>query len=158
MTGDVRITAHVTRNADYSPAVNIQFVSGAEKFNELTKRNRPTGEFTRHMAITLDGEVVSAPTLKDQLKGGGMISGGFDTESAWRLAAILNSGPLNVDLKPTPVSETPLDVAATADAVGESVNRRAARIGVTWAVPTLIVVLAAWVAVGLFAGRRTRGR
>ena len=51
-------------------------------------------------AIILDGQVISAPVIKEPIYGGiSQISGSFTVESANQLAVALRSGALPVDLK-----------------------------------------------------------
>lgn len=69
---------------------------GAKKFGEVTKNN--VGE---QLAIVLDDEVISAPTIQSAITGGsGVITGNYTSESAQELALLLRSGalpaPLNI--------------------------------------------------------------
>ena len=62
------------------------------------------GNFTRErigepMAIVLDGEVLSAPTIQAQLSAGGVITGQFTEEEASTLALQLRSGALPIPLR-----------------------------------------------------------
>lgn len=78
-------------------AVSFKFNSlGAKKFGDVTKNN--IGE---QLAIVLDDEVISAPTIQSAITGGsGVITGNYTSESAQELALLLRSGalpaPLNV--------------------------------------------------------------
>lgn len=78
------------------PAVTIQFDSeGGQKFARMTQQN--TGKL---FAIILDGQVISAPQIKEPIFGGiSQISGSFTVESANQLAIALRSGALPIDLK-----------------------------------------------------------
>jgi preprotein translocase subunit SecD len=78
------------------PAVTIQFDSeGGQKFARMTQQN--TGKL---FAIILDGQVISAPQIKEPIFGGiSQISGSFTVESANALSISLRSGALPVDLK-----------------------------------------------------------
>lgn len=61
---------------------------GGAKFGDLTGKN-----VGRHLAIILDGEVLSAPVIRTAITGGsGTISGNFDSAEAKRLALLLKSG------------------------------------------------------------------
>lgn len=79
-----------------TPEVSIQFTSeGAKKFDEVTKRN-----VGKPLAIFLDDEPVSAPTVQAEIPGGNaVISGNFTTEQAKSLAVQLNAGALPVPIK-----------------------------------------------------------
>lgn len=68
----------------------VQFAftpDGGEKFYELTSRN-----IGRQLAIILDGEAISAPNVKEAIRGQGSISGSFTDDSAGELAMLLKSG------------------------------------------------------------------
>lgn len=60
---------------------------GGEKFYALTSAN-----FGRQLAIVLDGEVISAPSIHTAIKDSGHITGNFTSESAKSLALLLKSG------------------------------------------------------------------
>ena len=68
---------------------------GGKKFGEVTKDN--IGE---RLAIVLDGEVISAPTIQTAIMGGsGVITGNFTVKSANDLALLLRSGALPAPLE-----------------------------------------------------------
>ena len=68
---------------------------GAQKFGRTTTNN-----VGKRLAIVLDGEVVSAPSINEPItSGNGMISGNFSFQEATDLALLLRSGAL-----PTPLS------------------------------------------------------
>ena len=79
------------------PAVSFKFNNlGAKKFGEVTRNN--IGE---QLAIVLDNEVISAPTIQSAITGGsGVITGSYTAETAQELALLLRSGalpaPLNI--------------------------------------------------------------
>ncbi|MCU0703164.1 MAG: protein translocase subunit SecD [Fimbriiglobus sp.] len=129
----VQATYHSSSRDNRGPAVGFTFTAGGSRFYDLTKRNRQTG-FNRLMAIIMDGKVVSAPRLNEPLNGAGEISGNFDYKSASRLVTIINSGNLNAELKPDPVSE---------NTIGPTLGQTTIRNG-------LIAVAASFVAVLLF--------
>jgi len=78
-----------------SPAISFKFSNyGAKKFADITKES--TG---RRFAILFDGEVISAPVIKEPiLSGSGIISGKFTTDSANELAMLLRAGALPAEL------------------------------------------------------------
>jgi preprotein translocase subunit SecD len=97
ITGDKLVKADPTFDQQTNePAVTIQFDSeGGQKFARMTQQN--TGKL---FAIILDGQVISAPQIKEPIFGGiSQISGSFTTQSANALAISLRSGALPVDLK-----------------------------------------------------------
>ena len=79
------------------PAVSFKFNNlGAKKFGEVTKNN-----IGKDLAIVLDNEVISAPTIQSAITGGsGVITGNYTAETAQELALLLRSGalpaPLNI--------------------------------------------------------------
>lgn len=78
------------------PEVSLEFDSeGAKLFEEITTRS--TG---KTLAIFLDDELLSAPSVKGAIAGGrAVIQGSFTTDDAKRLSIALNAGALPVPLK-----------------------------------------------------------
>ncbi len=78
-----------------TPQIAIKFTDeGAEKFEEITKRN-----IGQPLAIFLDGQVISAPRVNEAISGGeAVISGQFNLEEAKNLAIQLNAGALPVPI------------------------------------------------------------
>jgi preprotein translocase subunit SecD len=66
------------------PLINVVFTSvGAEKFAKLTGDN-----IGKKIAIIIDGEILSAPMVRDTIKQGkAMITGDFDEKEAERIAS-----------------------------------------------------------------------
>ena len=94
------------------------------------------GSFTQErigepMAIVLDGEVLSAPTIQAQLSTGGVISGRFTEEEANTLALQLRSGALPI----------PMRIESTHE-VGATLGQESVRLSVQAGVVGVIVVLA----------------
>jgi len=77
------------------PVVAFTFnTSGGIKFATITERN-----VGRPFAIVLDDEVISAPVIREPIRGGsGIISGSFTVESANNLAILLRAGALPAKL------------------------------------------------------------
>lgn len=73
------------------PVVNFRFdTSGARKFGRATTEN-----VGRPFAVVLDGQVITAPVIREPILGGsGQISGSFTVESAHQLAILLRAGAL----------------------------------------------------------------
>ncbi|MBL0924118.1 MAG: protein translocase subunit SecD [Sphingomonadaceae bacterium] len=97
IAGDKLVKADQTFDPQTNePAVTIQFDGeGGQKFARMTQQN--TGKL---FAIILDGQVISAPQIREPIFGGiSQISGSFTVESANQLAIALRSGALPVDLK-----------------------------------------------------------
>lgn len=79
-----------------SPNISIQFTEeGGKKFSDITKRN-----IGKQLPIVLDNQIISSPTVQEQIVGGSaQITGTFTVEEAKSLAIQLNAGAL-----PVPVS------------------------------------------------------
>ena len=78
------------------PIVSITFnADGAKLFEQITSEN-----IGKPVAIFLDGELLSAPTVQEKITGGeAQISGQFTPEEAKQLVARLNSGALPVPIE-----------------------------------------------------------
>ncbi len=103
MTGDSVQRAGVFSDEYGGYKVLIEFTSdGARRFADVTRRiaeeNRQSGQLGQ-LAIVLDGELYSAPTVRDPITGGSAeISGRFSQREAFELANVLNN-PLDVPLE-----------------------------------------------------------
>jgi len=78
------------------PLVSLEFNSeGATLFGEITKNN-----IGKQVAIFLDNQLVSAPTVEEEISGGNaVIRGDFTLDEAKRLSIQLNAGALPVPVK-----------------------------------------------------------
>jgi preprotein translocase subunit SecD len=97
LTGDTLTEAKVNIDQRFSePYVSIRFdATGAKIFDEVTGNN-----IGKRLAIILDGNVYSAPNIKDRISGGdAMISGSFSMDDAKDLAIVLRAGSLPAPLK-----------------------------------------------------------
>jgi protein-export membrane protein SecD len=83
------------------------------------------------MAIVLDGEVLSAPTIQARLDDGGVITGNFTEDEAQQLALQLRSGSLAI----------PLSVES-AEQVGATLGQRSVESSIRAGAVGVIVVLA----------------
>ncbi|MFD7326893.1 protein translocase subunit SecD [Streptomyces sp. NPDC059875] len=80
--------------------VNMEFTDeGAKKFSKITSKLSQQQEPQNQFAIVLDGEVVSAPSVRTTLSANAEISGSFNQQSAQDLGNILSYGalPLSFD-------------------------------------------------------------
>jgi len=95
VSGDELIDANPTVDQNNQPVVSIRFdSSGSRKFGDLTAKN-----VGKRFAIVLDGEVISAPVIREPIPGGsGQISGNFTFETASDLAVLLRAGALPAPL------------------------------------------------------------
>jgi SecD/SecF fusion protein len=110
-------------NGDGKRAVNFSFNSeGASRFQELTTENKPTGSdantsFKRLLAVILDGQVRSAPTLNAVISSQGQITGDFSQKAIEDLVRILRAGALPATLKSLPVSENTMGATLGEDTI-----------------------------------------
>lgn len=96
LTGKDLERASVTFDSNTgNPQVSLVFTSsGAEKFAEITKNN-----LNKRVAIVLDDQVISAPTVNTPiLDGNAVITGGFTSDQAKALSIQLNAGALPIPL------------------------------------------------------------
>jgi preprotein translocase subunit SecD len=95
LTGDMLKNAQVAVR-DGQPHVDFEFdANGARIFAEITKEN-----IGKQLAIVLDNQIISAPSINTAILGGsGYISGNFTFESASDLALLLRAGALPAPLK-----------------------------------------------------------
>lgn len=96
LTGKELVSARVEFSSETGdPIVAFQFSNaGGKKFEEITKRN-----IGRQVAILLDGQIITSPTVEGVIGEQGVITGKFTTDEARRLSIQLNSGALPVPLK-----------------------------------------------------------
>lgn len=80
----------------YEPIVSLEFnTEGAKIFEELTQKN-----IGKRLAIYIDNQLISAPTVQEKISGGkAQITGKFTIEEARNLAQNLNAGALPVPIK-----------------------------------------------------------
>ncbi len=93
--GEDLVDAQPSFDQNGQPAVNFRFnPTGARKFGDYTAAN-----IGLPFAIVLDGEVISAPTIRDHISGGsGIISGRFTIEESTQLAILLRAGALPAEM------------------------------------------------------------
>ena len=91
VTGEELTDAQPAFDQNGQPSVNFRFnPTGARKFGLYTSENVGSP-----FAIVLDGEVISAPVIRDAITGGsGQISGRFSVEESTQLAILLRAGAL----------------------------------------------------------------
>lgn len=98
LTGDYLEDARVGFDQQQRPIVNFRFSpEGGELFGALTESN-----IDKPMAIILDGNVYSAPSIRSRITTRGEISGRFTSQEAADLAVVLRAGALSV---PTLIEE-----------------------------------------------------
>ncbi|MDB6182421.1 protein translocase subunit SecD [Paracoccus fistulariae] len=91
VSGEELVDALPGTDQNGQPSVDFRFnPSGARKFGDFTAAN-----VGQPFAIVLDNEVISAPTIRDAIRGGsGQISGSMGYDEANRLAVLLRAGAL----------------------------------------------------------------
>jgi len=117
--------------AGSQPVVAIEFNSeGGKLFGQITDRlvGLP-------MAIFLDEEIISAPTIRSHITGGSAVIEGVPLEEGRRLAIQLNSGALPVPL--TVIQESTVDATLGDDSVRKSVQ--AGEIGILAVIAFMIL-------------------
>jgi SecD/SecF fusion protein len=101
--GDIIKQAYATLNdSGFGYKVSLNFTSeGGKKFAAITGQianENPSGGSPGQLAIVLDGEIRSAPTVRQKISGNAEISGSFTQQEAVELANVLNN-PLSVELQ-----------------------------------------------------------
>ena len=123
------------------PSVGIEFNSdGSKLFADITKAN-----VGKRVAIYLDGVVISAPTVREEIRDGrAEISGNFSVNEAKTLVRNLNLGalPVKIDLVSTQT------VGAT---LGESATRKGVEAGVIGFLMVIAFVILLYRLPGFFA-------
>ena len=134
VTGELLSRAESTVDDTGRPTVGFHFgAKGSQLFGILTETNRPDPDgFERRLAIVLDGEVCSAPSIRDRITANGVITGNFSEEEVTDLVAILNAGSLPATLQPAPVSEL---------SIGPTLGRDTVQSGMTAMVISTAAVL-----------------
>ncbi|MFQ5574474.1 MAG: protein translocase subunit SecD [Terriglobia bacterium] len=96
MTGEAIRKAQVEFDTLGKPKVGLAFSKkGAKQFAEVTKRL-----VGKQLAIVLDGAVMSAPNVQNEITGGrAEITGDFSLDEVKELVLVLNSGRLPVHLE-----------------------------------------------------------
>ncbi|HEX3657402.1 MAG TPA: protein translocase subunit SecD [Pirellulales bacterium] len=106
VTGQYLRTAQAAKDQRGQPCVTFSFDSkGAQLFGDLTTSNLPdtVQNFHRHLAVILDGELITAPSINGRIYDRGEItSNSFTDEQTTRLAAVLTAGALPAVLQKEP--------------------------------------------------------
>ena len=101
LEGSMIKNAQPSQDENGMPCVAFELDSeGAKLFAEATAAN-----INKTISITLDGEVISAPTVNSVIAGGqGIITGDFTAEEAQSLSTLILSGALPLQLEQLEVS------------------------------------------------------
>ncbi|MCC6661269.1 MAG: protein translocase subunit SecD [Phycisphaerales bacterium] len=93
------------------PAINFTMdAAGAKKLGSLTGRH--LGD---RMAVLLDDQVYTAPTLQGKISNNGQITGDFSTPERQYIIRTLRAGSLQAKLSPEPIGESTLGPELGAD-------------------------------------------
>jgi len=109
------------------PAVRFEFdARGASRFGRLTHDHRPEegGAFQYQLAILLDNLVMSAPSLRNEIRDTGIIEGGaqgFKAKEVEHLVQVLRAGSLPASLNPTPLQEEKVGPTLGEDTIAKGV-------------------------------------
>jgi SecD/SecF fusion protein len=109
------------------PAVSFEFDSrGATRFGRLTHEHRPEegGNFQYQLAILLDNKVMSAPSLRNEIRDRGIIEGGpqgFKAKEVEHLVQVLRAGSLPASLNPVPLQEEKVGPTLGEDTIAKGV-------------------------------------
>ena len=142
LTGRDLSTARVSIDQNTSePYVSVEFnTAGAKAFADLTDAN-----VGKRLAIVLDGNVHSAPVIRERIPSGrAQITGGFTTEDATDLAIVLRAGAL-----PAPVQV--LEERTVGPSLGADSIRRGLLSTLTAALAVVIFMLIYYRLSGLIA-------
>jgi len=141
LSGDMLVDAQPSFDEYNRVQVAFAFNSlGGELFGEATRKH------TGHLfAIVLDGQVISAPQIKEPILGGrGVIQGSFSVEEASELSLLMRSGAL-----PAPLNTLEERV------IGPGLGVDSIRLGTTATLWSVFVVMGimflAYAAFGVFA-------
>ncbi len=93
------------------PAINFSVDSqGAPKLGVLTEKN-----IKSPMAVLLDDQVYTAPTLQGRISSQGQITGNFNDTELNYIIRVLAAGSLQAKLSPAPISQTRVGPTLGAD-------------------------------------------
>jgi SecD/SecF fusion protein len=144
ITGDYLVNASPGTSQRGELAIHFRFnTQGGNLFYEVTRKNKPSGGFHRHLAVIFDGQVISAPQLNDVIRTNGEISGRFSQQEINDMVDILRAGALPATLKKDPVSQNSMGATLGEDTINKG----------TWSVLwAFIAVMAFMVFYYRFAG------
>jgi SecD/SecF fusion protein len=107
VTGKLLRRANPQRDSNGAPAVGFHFSqAGGYRFHELTSQNKPRKDGSKRLlAVLLNNEVHTAPSINQPISENGIIEGRFTEKEVEDLVSVLNAGALPVPIKKTPISE-----------------------------------------------------
>ncbi|HWF06198.1 MAG TPA: protein translocase subunit SecD [Candidatus Angelobacter sp.] len=118
---DIRSADPGNKSDTNEPIVNFYLTSAAgKKFSLFTAAHSKDSADPSNLAIVLDNQVITAPSINGQIGDSGIIEGGFTQESAKDLAMLLRSGALPASLHY--LTERTVGPALGADSIRAGVN------------------------------------
>ncbi len=132
ITGRDLKTARISSGEFNEPTVSFILTNeGGKKFGEITSNN-----IGRGLAIVLDGNVISAPTIQDRITDQGVIHGNFSIQEVQDLVTVLRSGALPAGL--TNLEERSVGPTLGLDSIKK--GQKAGLIGFMLVIVTMLVV------------------
>ena len=121
---------------------------GGRHFADLTRSHLPEGDdFKYRLAIVLDGQIMSAPSINSEIRDSGQIEMGASGDQLQKdiehLVTILKAGSLPATLKPTPLQE---------EKIGPTLGEDTIKKGLTSIYVSMIVVPVFMILYYRFAG------
>jgi SecD/SecF fusion protein len=147
--GMLKSAAAAFETGTNKPKVEMNFKpDGAAAFDKITKKMADAYSITQEtqrLAIVLDGEVQSAPTVKDEIPDGNAeITGSFTQAEVNNLVLVLNTGALPVNLKA--VSQSSIGAI-----LGKSALNQALLAGIIGLIAVMIFMIAYYRLLGVVA-------
>ena len=132
ITGEMLTNASAGFDQNGQPVVSFRLdARGTDRFCRVSRDN-----VGKPFAVVLDGEVITAPVLREPICGGqGQISGGFSVEEANDLALLLRAGALPAPL--TIAEERSVGPSLGADSV--EAGKKAALVGFAFVIIFMIL-------------------
>ena len=118
-----------SRGIDDLGRTSVTFALDAAGGLEMSRLTGPN--VGKPMAIVLDGQVYTAPTLQSRIGGSGQITGSFDEDEIRYLIRVLSAGALEGQLSPEPVSVSVLGPSLGSDNLARGLEAVLLSIGVT---------------------------
>ena len=124
VTGGNLSYAFPTQDQRLQPAVGFHFTpQGGRRFGQLTRDNLPEegGAFKRQLAILLDEQIMSAPSINSEINDEGIIEN-MPSREVDHLIGILRAGSLPASLVPTPLLEEKVGATLGQDTIDKGVR------------------------------------
>jgi len=141
ITGQLLKRAYEEMGQSGAPVVGFEFnTHGGFLFQRLTAAHMPkegSGYKTR-LAILLNDEIHSAPSINDMIGARGIIEGDFDAAELNELINVLNAGALDVPLYENPISEFTVSPLLGLDVQTRGIN------AILWATLAVFIVTAGY--------------